>query len=133
MSENRFDKSKMARPERRTERIPLSAGDLWAHELSAREMMQIVERSQRPSIDSRGGVDRGTAVLWQIVLSCRLGPEPGAELAFTPDDFALLMELPWEEFRLLTTTINRVNGLDPTEAEILRDFTQATRGAGSSH
>lgn len=131
MSEKRFDKSRMKQTSHRKERIPLSAGDLWAWSLSAAEMMQVLDHSQRPGIDPRGGVDQGSAVLWQIVLSCHEGAEESAPLAFTPDDFGLILGLPWEEFRLITQAMNRVNGLDPTEAELMRDFTQARAGAGS--
>jgi len=129
MSENRFDKSRLKQAERRKEKIPLSAGDLWAWSLTAAEMMQVLEAAQRPKIDPRGGVDQGSAVLWQIVLSCHDGPEADAPLAFTTDDFGLILGLPWDEFRLITQAINRVNGLDPTEAELMRDFTAARQGA----
>jgi hypothetical protein len=96
--------------------------------MTAQEAMTLSERAQRPSIDPRGGLDPGESVLWQIILSTFFDDGEEAERVYseTPEDVKAIMDLRFEEFQLLMQAINRVNGRDAREAEVMRDFSRVT-------
>ena len=125
MSE-RFDKQQQKeRNKPRSERVILAGGPVWVRQMNVSEALNIRQRSERPAIDPRGGIDTGEAVLWQIVTCCYY-EEEGTERVFSetnPEDVRLIFSMPWEEFQRLMTAINRVNGQDAEEVELLRDFT----------
>lgn len=135
MSEHRpFNKQEAGQSRRRFEWVSLDAGDICIRELTVKETIALTERSSRPSIDPRGGVDPGEAVLWQILLSCYDGEGDDARPIFSdtePADIRTIYGLRAEEFNRLLMAINRVNGQDATEADLLRDFTAARQGANS--
>lgn len=132
MSEPLFDREKALSFKPRTEWVSTSCGRLCVRAMRMSEYFQLSERSQRPKIDPRGGVDTGEAVLWQIFLSCYQGEGPDDPPTFSADsaeDVRAIYSLSTQDGLLILGAINRVNGLDATEAELLRDFTAAKRGA----
>lgn len=133
MSE-RFNKDQQKEKSRpRTERVQLAGGPVWVRAMSVSDAMHVTQKSERPAIDPRGGIDRGEALLWQVVVSCYYDEE-GAERVFSeqnPEDVRLIFSMPWDEFQRLLSVINRVNGQDPEEVELLRDFTAARQAAAS--
>lgn len=134
MEHRPFNKQEAVHAKRRFEWVALDAGDICIRELTVRETIALTERSSRPSIDPRGGLDPGEAVLWQILFSCYDGETEDARRIFSdtdPEDVRTIYAMRAEEFNKILTAINRVNGQDATEAEILRDFTAARQGATS--
>lgn len=134
MSQERrhFDKqAARSRCHLRHEWVSLDCGDLCVREMTAAQGTTLAERSQRPSIDPRGGFDTGEAVLWQILLSCFTDDTPAAQPVFAEhaEDIGIIMNLRLEEFKRLAQAINRVNGSDMTEVEVLRDFSALTQDA----
>lgn len=131
----RFDKAaaKECRHLRR-EWVPLDAGDVCVVEMTAQAATTLSERASRPSIDPRGGLDPGESVLWQILLSTFYDDGAEAEPVFseTPADVKLIMDLRFEEFQALIQAINRVNGRDATEAEVMRDFSRVSEAMPTS-
>lgn len=133
MSQERrhFDKqAARSRCHLRHEWVSLDCGDLCVREMTAAEATTLAERSQRPAIDPRGGLDTTETVLWQVLLSCYQDDTDTAERVFAENapDIAIIMGLRLEEFQRLMVAINRVNGRDATEIEVLRDFSAMTQG-----
>lgn len=94
--------------------------------MTAADAIRITERSERPKIDPQGGHSKGRMVQLQIVASCYDGEGPEAKPIFTEADFVAINALSFQDFDRLLGAINRVNGKDATETELLRDFTTAT-------
>lgn len=135
MSEHRaFSKDTMAPRRLKGEWVPTERGDVYVREMRTREYLQLSSKAQRPSIDPRGGIDATEAVLWQVALCCYPDDDPNAAPLFNlddPGDLQILFGLSQEEFISLLAAINRVNGRDPTEEELRRDFSAARQGANS--
>ena len=133
MSE-RFSKERQKETSRpRMERVELSGGAIWVRAMTVADAMKVTDQSARPSIDPRGGLDRSEALLWQVIVSC-FYDEDGKEPVFSSEsaeDVRLIYGLPIQEFALLVSAIQRVNGQDAEEVEILRDFTPARQAAAS--
>jgi hypothetical protein len=83
-------------------------------------------------MDKRGGSSPGMAVILQIMLSCYDGEGPDARRIFNDADRGAINDMPFRDFTLILEAINRVNGKDATEQELLRDFTQATGAPSTS-
>lgn len=111
-------------PELRSEWVLLRKGEVCVRELTAAEYAGMRQQSARPSIDPRGGSDPTAIILVQIVMSCYDSEEPGARPLFPTMEAA--GRLPFEDFQKVMAAIARVNGLEATEQEILRDFLQAS-------
>lgn len=116
---------------RRTEWVELADGDICVWSLTAAEAAETAERSARPKIDPRGGLDPGAAAAWEIVIAAHRGEPTDEEHGRVFTDIGQVLCLPYEEFSLLMQASNRVNGKDPTEVEIRKAFTEAT-GAHST-
>jgi hypothetical protein len=126
-----LDKEQLRTTPRKMEKVGLAAGDVCVKGLMTADFMTIAEKSRRPAIDPRGGIDEGEAILWQVILSCYASDAEDAPRLFNPDqpgDIQALYRMPQDEFRAILAAINRVNGLDATEAELMRDFSQVPLG-----
>ena len=135
MESQPFDKqAARSRKNLRREKVTLDCGDVWVREMTCAEAMQLGERAARPAVDPRGGLDPGESVLWQILLSCYEDDSDDASRLFTeaPDDVRIIYGLRLEEFNELMQAVNRVNGRDASEVELLRDFTAAREAAPTS-
>lgn len=136
MSDTRpFDKqAARSRRNLRREPVTLDCGTIWVREMTCAEAMTLGERAARPSIDPRGGLDPGESVLWQIILSCYEDDSDEAPRLFTeaPDDVRIVYGFRLEEFNELMQAVNRVNGRDASEVELMRDFTAAREAAPTS-
>jgi hypothetical protein len=129
-----FDKAAASQAKRRGEWVDLDCGSIYALEMTVAESVQLAEKAARPSIDPRGGLDPGESVLWQILLGCYVDDSPDSPRLFSQEsaaDIKLIYSLPFAQFQLLMAAINRVNGRDAEEAELMRDFS-AARGAVAS-
>jgi hypothetical protein len=118
--------------QRRREWITLKSGRVCVWELSVPELMQITEKSQRPRIDPRGGMDPTESVLWQIMLSLFDGDGDGAKRIFDPQNpqhAKAVFRMGAQDFKRIMEVIARVNGSDEVELEALRAFTGATTAA----
>lgn len=93
--------------------------------LTAAQYAQLKTRSARHPGDPRGGEDPGVAVLLQIIMSCYDGDEPGAGRIYSDLDLDKAGQLSFDEFLLVMSAVNRVNGMDATLGELMRDFTAA--------
>lgn len=127
-----FDREKALACEPRTEWVSTSCGRICVRAMRMSEYFQLSERSQRPKIDPRGGIDTNEAVLWQILLSCYQGEDPNAPPTFSadsPEDIRAIYSLKTQDGLKILGAINRVNGVDASEGELLRDFSAARRGA----
>lgn len=126
MSERKlFDKEEAVRERRRGEWLDLECGAVYVREMGAAQYVTLLERSARPEIDPRGGIDEGEAFLWQVLVSC-FTDETCRQRLFDeddPTDLRIIRNLPKREYVRLVTTIARVNGNDASEEEINRDFT----------
>lgn len=126
MSQRKIYRPGVVAPQRRQEWVSLDGGDVCVWELTVAESTQILERSERPKVDPRGGHNRGMTVVTQILLSCFDGEEDGAKRIFADHDLAAIYALPFHDFQAILSAMNRVNGTDADEEERLRDFSTAT-------
>ena len=117
----------------RREWVPLTTGDVCVWGMTAAEMLGLGQRSQRPSIDPRGGVDTSAAALWLVALCTRHGDEPESPRVWDDLSIAEISDLPGEDFTALSLAAQRVNGKDAETVEELRDFTPATEAQNSSN
>lgn len=117
---------------RRREWVAVPGFKVCVWELTMEEDQTILNNSQRPAIDPRGGYDRGEMALWQIALSCYNGDGDNAERIWPDQKAHLIRSLPERIGKPLLIAINRINGEDPEEEEILRDFSQATGARSTS-
>lgn len=122
----------VSQPERRREWVSLPGGDLCVWELTVADSAQILEKSQRPDLDPRGGHDKARAMAVQVMLSCYDADTPPANRIFSDADFGAVYMMPFREYDLLIQAINRVNGKSPEEQEALRDFTTAAEAQNPS-
>lgn len=135
MQHQPFDKqAARSRTDFRSEWVTLDYGEVLVREMTVQESQVLAERAARPAIDPRGGLDPGESVLWQVILSCYTSDEPNAERVFSEsaEDVKIIMGLRLDEFNRLMRAIARVNGQDPTEAELMRDFTAVREDAAIS-
>jgi hypothetical protein len=124
-----LDLEKLKGDRRRREWVTLPRlGRVCVRELLMSEAVQIADYSTRPAEDPRGGTDREESSLWQIAFTSYDGDGPDAKRLFDDHQVHLIRSLTLEEFTLLMQAINRVNGLDATEVELVRDFTGAPPG-----
>ncbi len=130
----RFDKTKMRTDgsRRRKELVSLDAGDLWVFEMTVAESAGLADRASRPAIDPRGGMDPAATIVYQIMLCCYESDEPGANRVFNDADIPLIHSLRMEEMTRIVQAIQRVNGLNPEEVDVTRDFFGANGEASSS-
>ncbi len=112
--------------------VPLSTGDVCVWGMTAAEMLGLGQRSQRPSIDPRGGVDTSAAALWLVALCTRHGDQPDSPRVWDDLSIGEIADLPGEDFTALSLAAQRVNGKDTETVEELRDFTTATEAQSSS-
>jgi hypothetical protein len=127
MARRPYQRDAAPRPDRlRREWVSLDNGDVCVWELTAAEMGVMSERSTRPAIDPRGGIDTTGASAWMAALSCRQDDAPGSPRIW--DDLAVseILALRFEEWARLQETMQRLNGLDAESVEERRDFTPAT-------
>ena len=125
-----LDLTKLAGDRRRREWVTLpDLGRVCVRSMTMSETITTVDLAVRPAIDPRGGVDRQELALWQIALSCYDGDGAEAKRLFDDHQVHLIRNLTMEEYNRLIGAINRVNGQDATEAELLQDFTGAGRAA----
>lgn len=106
--------------------VPLSTGDVCVWGMTAAEMLGLGQRSQRPAVDPRGGVDTSAAALWLVALCTRESDQPESPRIWDDLSIAEIAELPGEDFTELSLAAQRVNGKDPETVGELRDFTRAT-------
>lgn len=112
--------------EPKKEWIRLEGGRLCLWELTLATASLVYEYSARPSIDPRGGNDKGEAAIWEIALSCYDGEGSDAKRIWPDEKVHEIRSLPERVCGPLLSAINRLNGKDPTEAEIREDFIRAT-------
>lgn len=112
--------------------VSLEWGDVCVWGLTAAEMLALGQRSQRPSIDPRGGIDASAAASWLLALSARRDDQPGAERIWDDLTFADVLELSGEDFGKLSAAAQRVNGQGAEQVEATRDFTPATGAPNTS-
>ncbi len=112
--------------------VPLSTGDVCVWGMTAAEMLGLGQRSQRPSIDPRGGVDTSAAALWLVALCTRHDDKPESPRVWDDLSIGEIADLPGEDFTALSLAAQRVNGKDAKTVEDLRDFTTATEARNSS-
>lgn len=115
-----------AKRERRKECVPIADGEfhVWVWSLTLADSTQIIERSARPEIDKRGGHNQSMAIAMQIQLSCYDSDKEDASRIWEDNTRGDIYTLSMADMTALLAAINRVNGQDATEQEILRDFTR---------
>jgi len=125
MSETQVYKPGVVKQERRKEKVAIAGGQfhVWVWGLTLADSTQIIERSARPEIDKRGGHNQGVAVALQIQLSCFDSDKEDACRVWEDNTRHDIYALPMADMTTLIAAINRVNGQDATEQEVLRDFT----------
>lgn len=116
----------------RKEWVSLEGGDVCVWGLTAGEMMQLGERSARPSIDTRGGTDPKMASAWLILLATHYSDEPDSPRVWDDLSYEEIFDLTSQEFTGLTDAISRVMGTAPQEVETLKDFTSASEAPSTS-
>ena len=114
---------------RRKEWVDLDGGALCVWEMTVRENMTVIERSQRPSRDRRGGLDRSEQMLWQIILSCYDGDTAAAKPIFQPGDPGPVFRMRMKDYVKIISAIGRVNGADEADLKDLEAFIEARPGA----
>jgi hypothetical protein len=123
-----FDAKAPVIDRRRKEWISLDSGRLCVWEMAAADTLFIIEQSVRPGRDRPLVPIAGDAMLWQVVVSCYKGDQPGAERVFQITDLARIQQLRKSEWDRLLAAIERVNATDAAEVERLQDFTPAAPG-----
>jgi hypothetical protein len=122
--------------QRRCEWVSLTHGDVCVRALTVSELIHIQDRAARPKVDPRGGIDRGWAILLQISLSCYDGEGPDAKPIWPASldlkSLGPIGRLSATDFNAITQAMERVNGGDPEEAQLLKDFSRATEALNSS-
>ena len=122
-SEPILDPELLKQERRRFEWVTLPRlGRVCVRELLMSDSVQIADYSTRPADDPRGGTDRQESTLWQIALTCYNGDGPDAKRIFDDHQVHLIRSLTLSEFTTLMTVINRVNGMEAEEVELVRDF-----------
>lgn len=109
----------------RKEWVTLPGGDICVWELTVAESTRIIEKSERPAIDPRGGHNQGAMRVQQVAMSCYDGEQDGAKRIFSEAELLHLYRMPLYQFELLVAATDRVNGKGAGEAELLEDFTPA--------
>jgi hypothetical protein len=127
MIEHKVYKPGVDLPPRRKEWVDFPSCDsgVWVWEMTVAESAQILQRSARPSVDPRGGHDQSAIIAAQLMVSCYDSDEDGAKRIFGDADFSAIYALPFRDFDVCIQAINRVNGKDATEQEILEAFSTA--------
>ena len=118
--------------QRRREWVNLPGARVCIWELTMAEDSRILEYAQRPTIDPRGGYDRGEMALWQIALTCYNGAGADAERIWPDHKVHEIRDLPERLAKPLLMAINKINGEDPEEEEVLRDFSAAAGARNTS-
>jgi hypothetical protein len=96
---------------------------VWVHGLNTATFVSIQARAARQPRDPRlGGQDNSMLTLMQIAASCYKSDEPGAERIFSDLDLDKVGLLTMQEMVLIMMAVQRVNGTDATEQEVLKDF-----------
>lgn len=118
---------------RRKEKVVLPGGEhfLWVWEMTVADSTQVLERSERPNAGG-GGHSAGKGLVVQLMLSCFESDAEGAQRVFQDADFGAIYALPFSEFDVIYTAVNRVNGKEATEQERLRDFLTVSSAPSSS-
>ena len=136
MKRRPYQHEEAERETRRHEWVSLTYGDVCVRALTVSELLQIQDRAARPKIDPRGGLDPGWSALLQVSLSCYDGEEEEAQPIWpcTADlrSLAPIGKLPIADFTKIMEAVQRVNGMDAEEVNILQDFTRATEALTSS-
>lgn len=127
-----FDKSSLKDTHRRKERIELDGGPVWVWEETAAEHLHKLAMAERPGIDSRGGIDIGTALVWQILYCLYDGDEPDARRVFDESELPLIYRFRRSEFNKITAAMAKVNGETREEEEHWEAFTRASEVAETS-
>ncbi len=125
MSQRRaYNQSKT--PRLRKEWVELVDGDVCVWELLTPESVKLSERSRRPAIDTRGGLDEASATAWMIALSVHRDEELGSPRVWddlTVGDTLLLLT---RDTNKIAAAFKRVNGTSEEEMTAVSDFTGAT-------
>jgi hypothetical protein len=133
MSKPRYQKPTTPVTERlRKEPVELDGGEVWVWELTSLEMLELGERSARPAIDPRGGVDNRMAAAMLTKLSVHYGPEADSPRVWDDLTYEEIFDLRGEEFTRLQEAIGRVMGTAPSEVEARRDFSLAPAAPSTS-
>lgn len=118
------------KPARRKEWVVLPEAQarvcVWS--MTVAESAQLMDRCTRPD----GKPSTGKVVVLQIMLSCYNGDDDKATHIFSATDEGAVYDLPLHDMEAIIAAINRVNGKDATEQELLRDFTIAREGHTAS-
>lgn len=127
MKERRaFKQNKDIKNDLRKEWVSLVDGDVCVWELMTPESVLLAERSRRPAIDTRGGMDETAATAWLIALSVHHSDEPDSPRVW--DDLAIAdtLLLRSRDTNLIVGAFRRVNGTSEEELEAVTDFSPAT-------
>lgn len=118
----------------RKERVEFPDGRfVYVWGLSASAFASIKMRAARHPSDPRGGDDQSLLILLQIVASCYAGEEPGAARIFSDLDIDKAGNLTMEEMVAVLAAIQRVNGQEAKQQEVMADFLAVTRERTSSN
>jgi len=104
---------------------------LWVHGLTTAQFASIQARSERRPQGMPA--DRSLTILMQIAASCYASEETGAARIFSDLDLDKVGSLTLQEMVIIMGAVQRVNGMEATEQEVLRDFLpQRTEGNSSN-
>lgn len=107
----------------RKEKVILPDGRfLWIWGMNTAQFASIQARSQRVFGDPNAAPDRSLAILMQIAASCYASDEPGAPRIFSDLDLDKVGLLTLQEMIVIMMAVQRCNGQDAEEAEVLKDF-----------
>jgi len=133
MSERRIYSAAEPTPVRK-EWVTLPDGreiSVWG--MNTAQFASIQARSQRTFGHPEAAPDRSLAILMQIAASCYASDEPGAARIFSDLDLDKVGLLTLQEMVVIMMAVQRCNGQDAEEAEVLRDFLPRTPEANSSN
>lgn len=112
--------------------VELDGGPVCVWEMNAAEMLALGQRSARPSIDQRGGVDATTASILLVAFCTHTGDDIDSPRLWDEARLGEIQLLRGEEFAELSEAIQRVNGTGKEAGEAMRDFTPATEEPNTS-
>ena len=124
MSQRRAFKQNKAdiRSRLKKEWVSLEDGDVCVWELTTAEASFLAERSRRPSIDTRGGMDQTMATAWLISLSVHHGDEADSPRVWDDITYQDALLLRARDANKITEAFSRVNGTSDEALEAASDF-----------
>jgi hypothetical protein len=120
------------KPVLRKEWVSIAAGDVCVWGMSAADMLTLGERTQRPAIDPRGGVDPTAGALYLAALCTHEGDDDESPRVWDDLHIQEITLLSGDDWIELQQAIQRVNGRSAEEVESMRDFSPATGAPKSS-